>query len=135
MNAVGFAATKYRSRKLVISEAGRLCRSISIGLLLSKFRRGPCFRNRIQPPHMRGSFRGIARETYSPREASFVSPSQTFLSSTKHYEVYAVSVYDTVVFVQVLDDLDTPVFLPRVLFNVVESTIPDDWICNVFPEG
>ena len=68
-------------------------------------------------------------------EIFFHSPSQTFLSLGKEYEVYALSVYKGVTFLLVLDDLGTPTFYPRFLFEVVESCIPNDWICNAFGCG
>jgi hypothetical protein len=73
--------------------------------------------------------------TVSPDESAFVSPQQTLLSPHKDYVVHAVSVFDKVVFVQIVDDKDTPVFLPRALFEMVEADLPDDWICSLFPEG
>lgn len=84
---------------------------------------------------MRVRFRGLAPDTYPSNEAFFVSPTQTFLSSDKDYEVHAVSVYDGVTFLQVVDDLETPIFLPRALFDVVDVRVPEDWICNVMPSG
>lgn len=84
---------------------------------------------------MRARFRGIAFATYPPNEAIYVSPSQVFLKGGTEYEVHAVSVYNRVTFLLVIDDLQTPVFLPRVLFAVVDPRVPDDWLCNVFPEG
>lgn len=84
---------------------------------------------------MKVRFRNPARDTLSEREAFYVSPSQIFLSSSKDYEVHAVSVYDNVSFAMIVDDKDTPIFLPRVLFDVVDKEIPDDWICNMFPTG
>jgi hypothetical protein len=84
---------------------------------------------------MRVHFRNPKQGTYSQDEAFYVSPSQIFLSTVKDYEVHAVSVYDKIAFVQIVDDNDTPIFLPRVLFDVIDPCVPDDWICNVFPDG
>jgi hypothetical protein len=68
-------------------------------------------------------------------EEPFISPSQVFLSPLKDYEVHAVSVFKGVTFVQIVDDKDTPIFLPRALFRTTSHALPDDWICSVFPEG
>lgn len=84
---------------------------------------------------MRVRFRGLDPRTLSPDEARYVSPSQTFLTADRDYDVHAVSVYDRVVFLLVIDDQSTPVFLPRALFEVVDPGVPTDWICNSFPEG
>lgn len=84
---------------------------------------------------MRVRFRAPELATLPRDEAIYVSPQQLFLSLDKTYVVHAVSVYDHIVFVQIVDDLDTPVFKPRVLFEMVESGVPRDWICNVFADG
>ena len=84
---------------------------------------------------MRVRFRNPAPDAYTSEEAKYVAPGQTFLSTEKHYDVHAVSVYDGVVFVQVVDDNRTPVFDPRALFDVIDTRVPEDWICNVFSEG
>jgi hypothetical protein len=62
-------------------------------------------------------------------------PSNSFLTLLKEYEVYAVSVYDGITFLQLVDDKETPTFFPRVFFDVIDTVMPDDWICNVFPTG
>jgi len=80
-------------------------------------------------------FRGFAHGNYPPNEARYISPDQTFLSTAKEYEVHAVSVYDGVTFLQIVDDANTPTFHPRAIFEVVDSTIAEDWICSAFPEG
>lgn len=84
---------------------------------------------------MRVRFRSLAVDASLSNEAGYISRGQIFLSPGKSYEVYVVSVYDGVVFMQVVDDLETPIFLPRTLFEVVDSQVPQDWICNAFPGG
>jgi hypothetical protein len=79
--------------------------------------------------------RSLASGALPAIESRYVSKDQLFLSPDKNYEVHAVSVYDGIAFLQIVDDKDTPVFLPRPLFEMVESSIPTDWICNVFAEG
>lgn len=84
---------------------------------------------------MRVRFRKPELAALSSEERFFVSPKQLFLSTGRDYPVYAVSVYEKVVFVQVVDDKETPTFLPRALFQMVDSEVPKDWICNLFPDG
>jgi hypothetical protein len=84
---------------------------------------------------MRVCFRMPDLQTCSKHEAAYVSPTQLFLSVSRDYDAHAVSVYDGVSFLLVVDDKDTPVFLPRLLFEVLEPSIPRDWICNLFPCG
>jgi hypothetical protein len=84
---------------------------------------------------MKVQFRKPDLTTLLPDEAAFVSPAQMFLSPGRDYVVYAISVFDKVAFVQIVDDKDTPVFLPRALFEMVVADIPNDWICTIFPAG
>src|SRR3569623_317575 len=67
-------------------------------------------------------------------EAGFVVPSQVFLTLMKEYEVHGVSVYKGVTFVLLIDDTNTPAFFHRAYVEVVDSEVPNDWICNVFPD-
>ena len=83
---------------------------------------------------MRVRFRDPSPDSYSGY-GFHISPSQLRLSAGKEYDVHAVSVYDGIVFVQIVDDHDHPDFQARVLFDVVDPSIPGDWICNVFPTG
>ncbi len=61
---------------------------------------------------------------------SFVSQRQTFVTPERQYVVHAVSVYKKVTFFLIVDDLDTPVFLPAWVFSLTSREIPSDWICN-----
>jgi hypothetical protein len=70
-----------------------------------------------------------------PEEAVHATPGQVFVSNGREYVVHCVSVYNNITFVQIVDDVQTPIFLPRVLFDVVDPSVPGDWICNVFAEG
>lgn len=81
------------------------------------------------------SFRSFEPAVCPPREAQYVTPSQVFLSMGKHYEVHALSVYDGVCFLLVVDDASAADFKPRALFDVVDPELPADWICNTFPTG
>lgn len=84
---------------------------------------------------MRVRFHRPNLESCPRHEAKYTSMSQLFLSHGNEYEVHAVSVYDGVTFLLVIDDLDTPTFRARTAFSVVESAIPPDWVCSVFDSG
>ena len=62
---------------------------------------------------------------------SFISPNQTFITPGKEYFVYALSIYIKIVFALVIDDLNTPVFLPASIFETISPEVPCDWICNL----
>jgi hypothetical protein len=61
----------------------------------------------------------------------FVRRGQIFVTPGRTYDVHAVSCYQQVLFLLVVDDGGTPVFLPQWLFAMVTNTVPSDWICNV----
>ena len=67
--------------------------------------------------------------------AAIGSPeSQTHLSLGKEYEVFALSVFQGVVFLQVVVDANHITWLPAWLFEVCDATLPNDWICSL-PAG
>lgn len=61
----------------------------------------------------------------------FISSTQTFITSGKEYSAFALSCYMKVIFLLIIDDLDTPAFLPSWLFEIISSDIPKDWICSL----
>jgi hypothetical protein len=71
----------------------------------------------------------------SPHELSYYSSSQAFFAEGNEYDVHAVSMYDGVTFLLVVDNLKTPSFHPRIAFDTISSEIPADWICSVFASG
>lgn len=60
--------------------------------------------------------------------------SQTFLTVGREYEVYALDVVEGRPKFQVVDDFGHPSWEASWLFDVIEMTIPTDWICNVVHE-
>ena len=61
----------------------------------------------------------------------FISQKQTFITPGKEYTVCSLSLYNKVLFALVVDDLNTPVFLPAYIFKIVNTVVPGDWICNL----
>jgi hypothetical protein len=67
-----------------------------------------------------------------PAIAAIGSPeSQTHLSLGMEYEVFALSVFQGVVFLQVVVDVNHITWLPAWFFEVCEATMPHDWICSL----
>ncbi|WP_437779222.1 hypothetical protein [Sorangium sp. So ce1097] len=60
--------------------------------------------------------------------------SQTFLTVGREYEVQAVAVFRGFPVLQVVDDLGGSSWRASWLFDVVERSIPTDWICNILHE-
>ncbi|GAB6166136.1 hypothetical protein JCM19992_21360 [Thermostilla marina] len=57
---------------------------------------------------------------------------QRFITGGKEYEVHAIYCVDGLIFLQYVDDLGYPSFHPSILFDVVDTSILSDWVCNVF---
>ena len=76
----------------------------------------------------------------SPREdpkltasaTKFWSPTQTFLTPSKSYPVYAISLHLGVLFYLVVDDQQTPIFVPAELFEEWTGPLPSAWITSTF---
>jgi len=52
------------------------------------------------------------------------------LKANKEYVVIGIS-YDSY---RVIDEMKEPILCPKYLFNVVESSIPEDWIKEEYPD-
>lgn len=57
---------------------------------------------------------------------------QTLITAGKEYEVHAAVVFEGLVLVQVVDDVGYPGWKPAWLFDVVDPSVPTDWICSTF---
>jgi hypothetical protein len=67
--------------------------------------------------------------------AAFGFPeSQIQIVRGEEYDVFALSVFQGVVFLQVLVDTDHIIWLPAWFFDVCDPTVPNDWRC-IFPTG
>jgi hypothetical protein len=58
---------------------------------------------------------------------------QIFTTVDKEYDVHAVAVFDGIPFLQFVDELGYPAWSPSLLFEVTDTTLPTDWICNAIP--
>ncbi|HEV7735537.1 MAG TPA: hypothetical protein VGR62_25405 [Candidatus Binatia bacterium] len=76
--------------------------------------------------------RAVDLASYPESIAKFATPGQVFVSSGKRYEVRAISTFEGVLFMQIVDDIESPAWLPAWLFDVIDPTLPADWICNAF---
>jgi len=56
------------------------------------------------------------------------------LTKGNAYTVYAFSVFNGVVFLCILDDLDNPAWLPSFLFETIDSSMPKDWNANLLKD-
>jgi len=76
---------------------------------------------------------GRLRSRWSQGEQQeLASAGQVFVTAGSRYEVFAVSVFEGQVAFQVVDDIEYPAWLPAVLFDLEDATLPSDWICNAF---
>lgn len=64
--------------------------------------------------------------------AAFGSPqSETYLTIGKEYEVHAISVFQGVIGLLIVGDVNIPLWRPSWFFEVCDGTIPNDWICSL----
>ncbi len=62
--------------------------------------------------------------------AAFGSPqSDTNITLGKEYEVHALSVFQGVVCLQMVNDVNISSWLPSWFFEISEATMPGDWVC------
>lgn len=64
-------------------------------------------------------------------QAGWTKEAILHITKGKEYEVHAITVFQRRTSFQIVDDLDFESWLPVFLFEVVEGTIPADWICNL----
>lgn len=57
------------------------------------------------------------------------------VTASKEYEVHALTTFNGVALLQIVDDLQYPSWQPAWLFKVIDTVLPSDWICNVFNDG
>jgi hypothetical protein len=67
-----------------------------------------------------------------PKVTRFATLGQVFLTAGRKYEVHALAVFDGQAMLQIIDDLRYPAWLPAWLFEVVDASLPTDWICNTY---
>lgn len=82
---------------------------------------------RVSPT--RNSFDGCPPELAA---LGFSAASQVEVSLGKEYDVHAMSLFRGVLFLQLVDDTDGIAWLPAWLFDVRDSSLPEDFICNLF---
>ncbi len=68
-----------------------------------------------------------------PQIAAVGSPeTDTFVTLGKEYEVYAMSLYQGVLWLQIVNDVEIIHWHPAWFFEIRDSSLPQDWICNLF---
>lgn len=59
---------------------------------------------------------------------------QRFITVGREYEVHAVAVClgsPAMILFQIVDDFESPVWFPHLLFEIIEGRVAADWCCNV----
>lgn len=54
------------------------------------------------------------------------------LTKERAYEVYAISLFENAFFVLVVNDAETPCWLPIDVFSFSNNRMPSSWVCNFF---
>lgn len=57
------------------------------------------------------------------------SHSDIYITKGEEYEVYALSVFEGIVFLQIINDVNIITWLPAWFFEMREASMPSDWIC------
>lgn len=70
-----------------------------------------------------------------PEIEPYLGQGQTFVTAGKEYEVQSISLFNGIVSLQIVDDIDYPAWYPFVLFEIVEGSLPSDWQCRLFPNN
>ena len=83
---------------------------------------------------MRAVARHIDAGNLPESVARFASPGQVFLTAGRQYDVHAIAVFEGLPSFHVVDDLRYPAWYPAWLFDLADTALPPDWICNVFRE-
>jgi hypothetical protein len=84
---------------------------------------------------MRVRARKIQANETPPSMQAFLGDNQTFVTERNEYDVYAMSWFDGVIFLQIVNDVRLPAWVPFILFEVIDGTMPNDWKCNLFPQN
>jgi hypothetical protein len=59
-------------------------------------------------------------------------PGQVFVTSGVAYDVHALTVFEGQTLLQIVNDVGYPAWLPGWLFDIVDRTLAQDWIVNLF---
>jgi hypothetical protein len=75
--------------------------------------------------------RHVERDKFPPEVAEVAPVGQVHVTPGRTYEVQALTVFESLVWIQIEDDLGYPAWIPARYFEVLDPQVPDDWICNV----
>jgi hypothetical protein len=60
---------------------------------------------------------------------------QTFVTAGREYDVHAISLFDGILHLQIVDDLRYPAWYPSLIFDVTDGLLPADWKCKLFSQS
>lgn len=55
-----------------------------------------------------------------------------YLTKESTYTVYALSMFKGNLFLQIINDLDEPCWIPASFFEIINNKVQSDWVCNLF---
>lgn len=84
---------------------------------------------------MRAVARSVDYASCPPAVAMYANPEQVHLKPGSDYTVHALAVFGEITHFQVVDELGYPSWKPSWLFDLSDPTLPEDWVCGVFPDG
>lgn len=81
---------------------------------------------------MKVRFRSKAPAMATPAEQRFIQPDQILLKEGATYDVHALSQYEGVTFLLIIDDTGMPTFAPAVLFESTDGRVDPEWVIRLF---
>jgi len=66
------------------------------------------------------------------KEIGFSPKTELHIKKDVEYEVYAMSLFEKNIYLQIINDAHIPEWIPNIFFNIINNEIPSDWICNFF---
>jgi len=82
----------------------------------------------MQATPIRDSFAACPKELLA---VGYGPESQVLVSKGKIYQVTALARWREAFYLQVVNDVNSPTWLPSWLFEVTDKSLPSDWICTL----
>lgn len=72
----------------------------------------------------------LAEESF--KEIGYSSITELNIKKDVEYEVYAISLFENNIYLQIINDANIPEWMPNVFFEIINNEMPSDWVCNFF---
>src|SRR5687768_2336489 len=76
--------------------------------------------------------RSVDWERISKRDSQWIDRASPDVTTGEQYVVGGLAIFEGAVLVLIIDDANLVAWKPAVMFNVVDATLPDDWMVSLF---